>query len=111
MCSTHAAFVMTVAAVRNQKIADHDEISNTTQEMFIQFLAEQGNRVAKSEKKPRRNIQYADIGIYLIQFSFNRHVKLIKFSSQCCSPSSTNRVSHGCCPSHCSLQANCREES
>lgn len=44
MCSTHAAFVMTLAA-----------------EMFIQFLAEQGHRVAKSEKKPRRNIQYADI--------------------------------------------------
>jgi len=29
--------------------------------MFIQFLAEHGNRVAKAEKKPRRNIQYADI--------------------------------------------------
>jgi len=43
-CSTHAAFVMTLAA-----------------EMFIQYLAEQGNRVAKEAKKPRRNIQYADI--------------------------------------------------
>jgi DNA polymerase epsilon subunit 4 len=30
--------------------------------MFIQYLAEQGHNVVKSEKKPRRNIQYRDLG-------------------------------------------------
>jgi hypothetical protein len=31
------------------------------QEMFIQYLAEQGHNVVKSERKPRRNIQYRDL--------------------------------------------------
>ncbi|KAI9772356.1 MAG: hypothetical protein M1839_002492 [Geoglossum umbratile] len=43
-CSTNAAFVVTVAT-----------------EMFVQYLAEQGHNVAKSERKPRRNIQYKDL--------------------------------------------------
>lgn len=30
-------------------------------EMFIQYMAEQGYNVVKSEKKPRRNIQYRDL--------------------------------------------------
>ncbi|TVY84295.1 DNA polymerase epsilon subunit C [Lachnellula suecica] len=30
-------------------------------EMFIQYIAEQGHNVVKSEKKPRRNIQYRDL--------------------------------------------------
>lgn len=30
-------------------------------EMFIQYLAEQGHNVVKSERKPRRNIQYRDL--------------------------------------------------
>jgi len=29
--------------------------------MFIQYLAEQGHNVVKSERKPRRNIQYRDL--------------------------------------------------
>jgi DNA polymerase epsilon subunit 4 len=29
--------------------------------MFIQYMAEQGHNVVKSEKKPRRNIQYRDL--------------------------------------------------
>ena len=33
------------------------------QEMFVQYLAEQGHNVVKSEKKPRRNIQYRDLGM------------------------------------------------
>lgn len=32
------------------------------QEMFIQYLAEQGHNVVKSERKPRKNIQYKDLG-------------------------------------------------
>jgi DNA polymerase epsilon subunit 4 len=34
---------------------------NHTQELFIQYLAEQGHRVVKAERKPRRNIQYRDL--------------------------------------------------
>lgn len=30
--------------------------------MFIQYLAEQALNVVKSERKPRRNIQYKDLG-------------------------------------------------
>lgn len=30
--------------------------------MFIRYLAEQALNVVKSEKKPRRNIQYKDMG-------------------------------------------------
>jgi len=44
MCSNNAAFVITLAT-----------------EMFIQYMAEQGYNVVKSEKKPRRNIQYRDL--------------------------------------------------
>lgn len=31
--------------------------------MFIRYLAEQALNVVKSERKPRRNIQYKDLGI------------------------------------------------
>jgi len=44
MCSNNAAFIITLAT-----------------EMFIQYLAEQGHNVVKSERKPRRNIQYRDL--------------------------------------------------
>ncbi|KAI9741519.1 MAG: hypothetical protein M1818_004325 [Claussenomyces sp. TS43310] len=44
MCSNNAAFLITLAT-----------------EMFIQSLAEQGHNVVKSERKPRRNIQYRDL--------------------------------------------------
>ncbi|KAK8219395.1 hypothetical protein M8818_001130 [Zalaria obscura] len=43
-CSNNAAFVITVAA-----------------EMFLQYLVEQTHNVVKSERKPRRNIQYKDV--------------------------------------------------
>lgn len=33
--------------------------------MFIRYLAEQALNVVKSERKPRRNIQYKDLGISL----------------------------------------------
>ncbi|UKZ73530.1 hypothetical protein TrVFT333_001177 [Trichoderma virens FT-333] len=45
MCSNNAAFVITLAA-----------------EMFIQHLAEEAHTQAKLERKPRRNIQYKDVG-------------------------------------------------
>jgi hypothetical protein len=35
--------------------------------MFLQHLVEQSHNVVKSERKPRRNIQYRDVGVY---FSF-----------------------------------------
>jgi len=44
VCANSAAFVLTLAT-----------------ELFIQYLAEQGHNVVKSEKKPRRNIQYRDL--------------------------------------------------
>lgn len=35
--------------------------------MFIQYLAEQGHNVVKSERKPRKTVQYKDLGgVYLI---------------------------------------------
>jgi len=44
VCSNAASFVIALAT-----------------EMFIQYLAEQGHNVVKSERKPRRNIQYRDL--------------------------------------------------
>lgn len=44
-CSNNAAFVITVAT-----------------EMFLQHLVEQSYNIVKSERKPRRNIQYRDVG-------------------------------------------------
>ena len=43
-CSNNAAFVITVAT-----------------EMFLQHLVSQAQNVVKSERKPRRNIQYRDV--------------------------------------------------
>ena len=37
-------------------------------EMFLQHLVEQSHNVVKSERKPRRNIQYRDVGAYLSLF-------------------------------------------
>lgn len=43
-CSNNAAFVITVAT-----------------EMFLQHLVDQSYNIVKSERKPRRNIQYRDV--------------------------------------------------
>lgn len=32
--------------------------------MFIQYFAEQAHNVVRSERKPRKNIQYRDLGMY-----------------------------------------------
>lgn len=37
-------------------------IPGAVQDMFIQYLAEQGHNVVKSERKPRKTIQYKDLG-------------------------------------------------
>ncbi|TDZ38913.1 putative transcription factor [Colletotrichum spinosum] len=44
ICSNNAAFVITVAT-----------------EMFIQYLANEGQNQAKLDRKPRRNVQYKDL--------------------------------------------------
>ena len=44
-CSNNAAFAITVAT-----------------EQFLQYLVEKTLNVAKAERKPRRNIQYKDVG-------------------------------------------------
>jgi DNA polymerase epsilon subunit 4 len=44
-CSNNAAFAITAAT-----------------ELFLQYLVEQTQNVVKTEKKPRRNIQYKDVG-------------------------------------------------
>ena len=36
--------------------------------MFIQYLSEQAHNVVRSEKKPRRNIQYRDLGMLSLDF-------------------------------------------
>jgi DNA polymerase epsilon subunit 4 len=33
-----------------------------SKELFIQYISEQGHKVAQTESKPRRNIQYRDLG-------------------------------------------------
>ncbi|GES64718.1 histone-like transcription factor [Aspergillus terreus] len=43
-CSSNATFVIAIAT-----------------EMFIQYLTEQGHNVVKSERKPRKTIQYKDL--------------------------------------------------
>lgn len=40
----------------------------SSQELFIQYLAEQGYNVVKSERKPRKTIQYKDLGTYALYF-------------------------------------------
>jgi hypothetical protein len=44
-CSNNAAFVITIAT-----------------EMFIQHLVEKTHEIIKAEKRPRRNVQYGDVG-------------------------------------------------
>ncbi|KAF2239922.1 hypothetical protein EV356DRAFT_572002 [Viridothelium virens] len=50
-CSNNAAFVITVAA-----------------EMFMHYLTEKTYDVVKSERKPRRNIQYKDVANAVARF-------------------------------------------
>ena len=63
-CSNNAAFVITVATVALTTIVISKGNSNNVQEMFVRYLAEQAHNVVKSERKPRKNIQYKDLGMY-----------------------------------------------
>jgi hypothetical protein len=47
-CSNNAAFVITIAT-----------------ELFIQNLVERTHEIIKAEKRPRRNVQYGDVGMLL----------------------------------------------
>ena len=51
-CSNNAAFVITIAT-----------------EMFIQHLVERTHEIVKAEKRPRRNVQYGDVGAFSLPFS------------------------------------------
>ena len=42
--------------------ATQTHMSSQYQELFIQYLTEQGHNVVKSERKPRKLIQYKDLG-------------------------------------------------
>lgn len=47
----------------------HADMISPFQELFIQYIAEQGYNVVKSERKPRKTIQYKDLGMhYSIMF-------------------------------------------
>ncbi|KAI6711578.1 hypothetical protein PZA11_000129 [Diplocarpon coronariae] len=56
-----ASFVLTVATVSRPQESQWNLALTATQEMFIQYLTERAHDVVKSEKKPRRNIQYRDL--------------------------------------------------
>jgi DNA polymerase epsilon subunit 4 len=54
-CSNNAAFVITIAT-----------------EMFIQHLVERTHEIVKAEKRPRRNVQYGDVGkLFDRRFNYN----------------------------------------
>jgi hypothetical protein len=57
-CSNNAAFVITIAT-----------------EMFVQHLVEKTHEIIKAEKRPRRNVQYSDVG----KFSFDSFPRVILF--------------------------------
>lgn len=43
-------------------------------EMFIRYLAEQAVNVVKSDRKPRRNIQYKDLGMARYSRNFDSRI-------------------------------------
>ena len=47
--------------------------------MFIRYLAESAQNVAKTESKPRRNIQYKDLGKHIIDPASSQAFRLKKF--------------------------------
>ena len=58
-CSNNAAFAITAAT-----------------ELFLQYLVEQTQNVVKAEKKPRRNIQYKDVGQHSPTYNTFHHSSL-----------------------------------
>ena len=61
-CSNNGAFAITIATVGPECPCPAYGSCLWPQEMFIRYLSEQALNVVKSEKKPRRNIQYKDMG-------------------------------------------------
>ena len=62
LCSNNAAFVITLATVSRDLYSLHGSHANYSQEMFIQHITDASLKQAKLERKPRRNIQYKDVG-------------------------------------------------
>lgn len=66
ICSNNAAFVITLATVSPAHPPSANPHSQVSQEMFIQYLANEGQNMAKMDRKPRRNVQYKDLGKLLL---------------------------------------------
>ncbi len=62
MCSNNAAFVVTLAAVRRTSAWRYQATLTSKQEMFIQYLAGESHTQVKLDRKPRKNVQYKDVG-------------------------------------------------
>ena len=67
ICSNNASFAITLATVSHlcETHVTFQHAHYESQELFIQYLAEQGQNMAKMERKPRRNIQYKDLGEWI----------------------------------------------
>lgn len=61
--------------------------TNLWQEMFVQHLADESHTQAKLERKPRRNIQYKDVGMFSSQLSLPSATCVL-------TPSLANAISH-----------------
>ncbi len=73
------------------------------QEMFIRYLAEQALKVSKTDRKPRRNIQYKDLGMNP-QSDANLSSANLAYKSQRCGSHRQSRVPVRCNTSHHNFQ-------
>lgn len=66
-CSHNATFLIAIATVsyHKEQFVIGFSAYRCFQELFIQYIAEQGYNVVKSERKPRKTIQYRDLGMNL----------------------------------------------
>ena len=60
--SANATYAITIATVSQYQWVKGPPLIETFQELFIRHFAEQAFNVMKAEKKPRRQMQYVDIG-------------------------------------------------
>jgi DNA-directed RNA polymerase I subunit RPA43 len=72
-CSHNATFLIAMATVSilicHYFFVNFEKDNNhilSSQELFIQYLAKQGYNVVKSERKPRKTIQYKDLGTHTL---------------------------------------------
>jgi hypothetical protein len=61
-CSANAAFIISMATVRPTPTPQPSQHTHPSQELFVQHLANEAQNAAKMDRKPRRNIQYKDMG-------------------------------------------------